>query len=93
VHELVQSTVLANNFRARPQHQVKRVTEDDVGTVIGDLLGRDTLDRAVSADWHECRRPYVAAPETQRAATCSAGSTVNLELHDAPSGVTNMESP
>ncbi len=32
VHEFVQATVLANDLRARPQHQVKRVAEDDVGT-------------------------------------------------------------
>ena len=56
VHEAVQPAMRAQDFVARPQHEMKGVAEHDLGAEALELLGRHRLDGAVGAHRHEGRR-------------------------------------
>ncbi len=60
--------VRAQDFLARPQHQVKGVAEHDVGAQPFEFLRRHGLHGAVGADRHERRRFDDAMRETQASA-------------------------
>ena len=93
VHEFVQPAVLADDRRAGPQHQVEGIAEDDLGTVGGNLFGRDALDRAVGSDGHECRCLYRTASKREEPVTRGPAAIEDFELHSSAPGVTNIESP
>ena len=67
VHEPVQSAMRADHFRARAQHQVEGVAEDDLRADGFQFLGRHGLDRAVGAHGHEGRRLDHAAIQREPA--------------------------
>ncbi len=56
--EFVQPAELGHALRARPQHQVIRVTQDDVGAERMNLVGIHGLDGAAGAHRHEGRRAH-----------------------------------
>ena len=52
---------LLDDVLARPEVQVVRVAEDDVGAECPNLVGVERLHRSLRADRHERRRADVAA--------------------------------
>ncbi len=76
--------MLSDGVGTGPQHEMKRVAEDDVGAVCGDLLGGDALDRAVGTDRHERRNPYRAPPKSQNAGPRIAVPARDVEIHVIP---------
>ena len=93
IHELVQAAMLSDDRGAWPQHQVKSIAEDDLGTVTRDLFRCDTLDCPVRTDRHECGRLHGTASKGQRAASSCTINRVDIEIHATTSGVMNIESP
>jgi hypothetical protein len=78
----MQTTVLPNDFGARPQHQVKRVAENDVGPALRHLFRRHALDRPVGTNGHERRRLHHATAEVQLATPCGPVRFSRFEFHE-----------
>ena len=76
MHEIMQIAMRADNLRARPQHQVEGITENDLRPGRPHLLRRDRLDRTVGTDRHERGRIDLSAFEAQLAA---AGMVVGMQ--------------
>ncbi len=70
VHELVQTAVFADDFRARPQHEVEGITENDVSAALRDFFRRHAFHRPVSADRHERGCAHLATAQLDRTAAC-----------------------
>src|SRR5215472_10261455 len=68
-------------MRSRPQEQVERVAEDDLGADVAQRSRRHRLDRAVRADRHEGRRLDRAARQRDAAAARGAGGGEQVEFH------------
>jgi hypothetical protein len=80
VHEAVQPVVGVDHRRARAQHQVKRVAEDDARAEGFQLLRRHRLDRPVGAHGHEGRCLDLPAWQRHAAATGAALGAQQLEM-------------
>ncbi len=70
--EAMQPAEFADDVEARPQEQMERVAEDDLGADPVELARRHRLDRAVGADRHERGRFDRAAREGDAAAAGGA---------------------
>ncbi len=76
MHETMQSPVLLDDRRTRPEHQMKGVAKDDVSAAGTHLFRGHRFDCAISAYRHEGRGFYRATGEGEPATT---GRTVGLE--------------
>jgi len=90
----MQAAVLADDLGAGPQHEVKRVAEQDLGARAGHVLGTHGLDRAIGADGHERGGLHHTTRKRERAAARVTVRLVQRELHvPDPSGQISMASP
>jgi hypothetical protein len=65
VHKIVQIAMLADDISAGPQHQMKSISQNDLGTGSHEFLRRHGFDRAISTHRHECRGFYTASGKLQ----------------------------
>ena len=68
VHEFVQAAERRDALRARPQHQMIGVAEQDFGAGLAHRFGRQALHRRLGADRHEGRRLHRAVRRRDLAA-------------------------
>ena len=92
VHELMETAGGADDLAARAQVEVVGVAEQDLGAGLGDLLGREALDRGLGAHRHEDRRADLPVRGLQDA---EAGGRRRIGLkqgeHGAGARVGSME--
>src|SRR5881394_47690 len=81
MHKTMQRAVRTDHIDARPQHQVKRVAENDFCADLAQLLRRHRLHRAIGPDRHERRRLDDAALERETPAAGRAVGGEQIELH------------
>ena len=95
VHESVQPAQFGHHVVPRTEVEVIRVAQDHLSAAPGDLLGRDSLDRAGRADGHERRRLHVAPRGRQAPDPRGAVPTEQFETegpaHESPTS--NIASP
>lgn len=98
VHEAVQTAELGDQGRARTQHQVEGVAEDDLGAQPLEFLRGHRLDRAIGADGHEggCLDAAVDGMHTATACCAIRGEQFVPQVHGPASCMArsrNMASP
>ena len=57
----MQAPMRLDDIHARPQHEMKGITQNDFRAGLAQLFRRHALDRAIGADRHEGRRLHRAA--------------------------------
>ena len=77
----MQTAKLFDQFRPRPQHQVKGVCQDDLGVQFAQVLHRHRAHRAVGPDRHESRSPHHTAGQFQPASPRVPAGRRHRELH------------
>ena len=65
VHEVMQPLMEPNHFKPRTEPEVEGVAQNDLGTVVLQLLRRHRLHGAAGADRHEDRRLHDAVIQVQ----------------------------
>ena len=75
--------MIHDDCRAGPEHKMKGIAEDDLGTGIANLLRVQTLYTAVGTHWHECRRGDFAPGELHSTGTGFTVDCFDFELHVA----------
>ncbi len=93
MHETVQSAVQIHDLRARPQHQMERVAENDVGAEVFEFLRRHRLHRPVRADRHEGRSLDHSMGSREESQARSAVGRENFKRRSQGAPVTNIASP
>ena len=73
---------LFDQFRTRPEHQVKRVGQDDLATHALDTVRQDALDGRLRADGHEGGRieRAVSRRDPTQSRMASRAGALDIEL-------------
>src|SRR6185312_12074701 len=90
-HEAMQAAEFADHIEPRPQPQMERVAEDDLGTDLAKIARRHGFHRTIRANRHERGRFDQAARQRDAATACGtvAGEHVELQRTHSPCSIGN----
>src|SRR5690606_31888017 len=79
-HEMMNAPEFAKNLRARPEQEMIRVCQQNLGACIFESLGQLGLDRRLSADRHENRSEHLAVESLHAPRPCTGAGRGGFEL-------------